>query len=200
MAKLEADGLKKVSVSFLKKHGYLKNSWASGTMTWSRNGTKTGCVGIQSVIRDDEKYIRFYYTQTDRSTGDIEDFDYQIPLVTTPCYFGGFRYWFQCPWYTNGTYCGRRVGVLYLGDKHFACRHCHHLTYESRNVSNFEKAIGHIFSADELDEMHDRIKRKSYAGKMTKRYRKYLNKSERAFCQIMLVSKGLYATKRLEKT
>jgi len=66
-------------------------------------------------------------------------------------------------------------------------------------VSNFEKAFGHIFSADELDEMHDRIKRKTYAGRMTKRYRKYLERKEKAFRQIMLVSKGLYVTRKLEK-
>jgi len=198
MAKLEADGLKKIDIPFLKKQGYLKNSWASGTMTWSRNGTTTGSVGIQSVIRDDEKYIRIYYTQTDHSTGQKTDFDYQIPLVTTPCYFGGFRYWFQCPWYANGVHCQKRVGVLYLGDKYFACRHCYLLTYESRNVNTFEKAFGHIFSADELDEMRDRIKRKTYAGKMTKRYRKYLERKEIALRQIMLVSKGLYAKKKLD--
>lgn len=65
-------------------------------------------------------------------------------------------------------------------------------------MNTFEKAFGHIFSADELDEMRDRIKRKTYAGKMTKRYRKYLERKEIALRQIMLVSKGLYAKKKLD--
>jgi hypothetical protein len=199
-SKQEADSLKQVNVSFLKLHGFLRSYFMSGAITWSRNGKKTGAVSIQSHIDDNEQYIRFFYTETDRDTEEKKDFDYKIPLITTPCYFGGFRYWFRCPWYANGVYCGRRVGVLYLGGKYFACRHCYGLTYASRKISGFEKAFGRVISMPELDEMKDKIKRTHYAGKMTRRYKKYLDREERGFRQIMMVSKGLYATKKLEKT
>ncbi len=175
-SKEEADSLKQVSVYFLKKHGYF-SSGISGTMTWSRNGEKTGSTGIQSNIDDSEQYIRFTYTQTDRDTGEKQDFDYKVPLITTPCHFGGFRYWFQCPWYANGVYCGRRVGVLYLGGKHFACRHCYNLTYESQKLSGIWKTFGNVTSAPELDEMEAKLKRKWYAGKMRKNIESSLKKA-----------------------
>ncbi len=57
-----------------------------------------------------------------------------IPISTTPCRFGGVRYWLHCP------RCGRRVFRLYLYPhifysgtnlrvNRFACRLCYGLTY-----------------------------------------------------------------------
>lgn len=70
-------------------------------------------------------------------TGEKTDLDYKIQLATTPCHFGGVRYWFICPLAKNGRYCGRRTGTLYLasGGKYFGCRDCYNLSYESRNES-----------------------------------------------------------------
>jgi hypothetical protein len=125
--KTEADDLKKIQIWWLKKEEFLKG-WRSSTMTWSRNGEKTGSIGIETSLVGDlrkyysepnepagDPYIKLRYTQTDRNTEEKEDLDYKIPLTTTPCNYGGVRYWFICPWYANGKYCGRRVGVLYLG-------------------------------------------------------------------------------------
>jgi hypothetical protein len=189
--KEEADGLKKVDVAFLNKHGYFSNGWRSGNITWSRNGEKTGNISIQSSVGYDEQYIRFIYTQTDRSSGEKTDFDYKIPLTTTPCYFGGKRYWFTCPWYANHVYCGRRVGVLYLSGKYFACRHCNNLTYNSRNLSGFSKVAGKVISAPELDELRDQVKRKYYAGKITKRFMRYIKKERKFSFQLQTVVEGL---------
>ena len=144
--KEEADSLKNLSVAFLNKHGYLNSGWRSGTVTWSRNEEKTGNISIQSSIDEDEQYIKFIYTQTDNRRGDKSNLEYNIPLTTTPCHLGGKRYWFTCPWYANGIYCGRRVGVLYLSDKYFACRHCNRLTYNSRNLGGWSKIAGQVFS------------------------------------------------------
>ena len=66
--KTEADDLKKVEVSFLKRHGYFNPGWKSGTVTWSRDGEKTGNISIQSFINESEQYVNFIYTQTDRDT------------------------------------------------------------------------------------------------------------------------------------
>lgn len=53
----------------------------------------------------------------------------QIPLISTPCNYGGSRFWFIC-------HCGRRVGKLYLPAHpnawQWLCRHCYGLTYEQR--------------------------------------------------------------------
>lgn len=156
MGKSEADDYKNVSVYFLKKHNYLCG-WASGTIRWSRNGEQTGAVSIQSCVNKQEQYVRFIYTQTDRFTDDKTDLDYKVPLITTPCHFGGVRYWFQCQWYANGVYCGRRVGVLYLVGKYFACRHCYNLTYNSRNLGGISKLAGQVISMPDLDELENII-------------------------------------------
>ena len=54
---------------------------------------------------------------------------HRVNLIQTPCYFGGVRYWFQCP----GGDCGKRVAKLYLppGKLQFLCRHCHNLIYRT---------------------------------------------------------------------
>lgn len=197
--KQEADSLKSVSVFFLNKNGYFKTNWKYGGITWSRNGEKTGNISIQSSIEEDEQYVKFIYTQTDRNNGERKDFDYKIPLTTTDYHFGGKRYWFICPCSANGMYCGRRVGILYLGGQYFACRHCYNLTYSSRNQGGISKIIGQVVSMPELDELKAEIKREYYAGKMTRKYQRYLKKEEKSIMQMAIMAKGLYATKRIYK-
>lgn len=187
----EADSLKQVSVSFLKKHHYLESGFHSGNITWSRNGEETGKISIQSFVCEDEKYVRFIYTKTNNDTGEKKDFDYKISLVSTACYFGGKRYWFTCPWYVNSVYCGRRVGVVYLGGKHFACRDCHNLTYNSRNLGGISKTMGQTVSYPELEKMKSEVKRKHYRGKITRRYMRYLNKYDKSDRQMMIMARHL---------
>ena len=191
MGKEEADGLKKVSVQFLKKHGYFNSGWRSGTLNFSRNGFPTGNVGIQIFIDECEKYIKFIYTQTDNSTGEKKDFDYKVPLVTTPCYFGGKRYWFRCSASRAGVYCGRRIGTLYKDGDYFACRYCYDLTYSSRKLSGIFKSAGQVISAPELDELKEQVKREYYAGKITKKYSRFLKKERKFMFQLQVISKGL---------
>jgi hypothetical protein len=178
MSKTEADDVKKITTSFLKKHGYFKYGWLSGTITWTRSGywgEHKSSVGIQTSIGD-ESYLRIHYTQTDRDTEEKKDFDYKIPLATTPCRYGGIRYWFTCPWYKNGKYCGRRVGTLYKDGDYFACRHCYDLTYQSRNASGLYRGF---VSAPDVDEAQNEIKRMYYRGKPTRKYRRYMRLNEK---------------------
>lgn len=64
--------------------------------------------------------------------------DTSIPLLTTPCHFGGSRYWLGCP------SCQKRVGVIYHVDTRWGCRTCHNLKYstqyESPMASNLMQA------------------------------------------------------------
>jgi hypothetical protein len=57
-----------------------------------------------------------------------EQLEYPVFLAETRPYFGGSRWWFQCP------LCRRRVQKLFLPPrgKTFGCRDCHRLTYNSR--------------------------------------------------------------------
>ena len=176
MSKTEADALKKIETSFLKKHGYLSN-WRSGTITWTHgySGNKSS-VGIETSPHGDEPYLRIHYTQTDRDTGEKKDFDYKVPMVTTPCRYGGKRYWFICPWYKNGAYCGRRVGTLYKDGDYFACRHCYNLTYSSRNES---RRFGSFVSIPGVEKAETDVKRRYYRGKPTRKFRRYLKMANR---------------------
>jgi hypothetical protein len=57
----------------------------------------------------------------------------RVEVTTTPCRFGGRRFWFRCPIEHNGIPCKRRVLRLYLppGREKFGCRRCYDLTYRS---------------------------------------------------------------------
>jgi hypothetical protein len=66
-------------------------------------GVKTALTeaSVQVSVWGEEKYARFIYAQTERSTGEKKDFDYKVPIVTTPCHLGGERYWFKCSLYSK---------------------------------------------------------------------------------------------------
>ena len=51
----------------------------------------------------------------------------RLPILTTPCHFGGQRQWFACP------HCSRRVAVLFLRANGFFCRHCNRIAYGSQS-------------------------------------------------------------------
>lgn len=178
MGKTESDSLKKIETSFLKKHGYFDYN-KYGTITWTNSWyNDKSSIGIDSEIYGPENYIRFHYNQTDNYTQEKKNFDYKIPLTTTPCYYGGKRYWFRCPFYRNGVYCGKRVGVLYKGGDYFACRHCYDLTYASKNLSGIAKMFGSI-TAPDVDKALEQVKTKYYKGKPTKKYARYLRMDEK---------------------
>ncbi len=59
-----------------------------------------------------------------------------IRLDSTPCHFGQERHWFLCP----GGSCDRRVAVLYLRNREFACRHCCRLVYKSQRERETARA------------------------------------------------------------
>jgi len=127
---------KALSILRLNEWGYLCG-FQRGTIEWKNAlGEVTSSIGIEvSVNREGygEDYVRVIYTEANRLTEEKKDLDYKIQLVTTPCHFGGVRFWFICPLGTNQGYCGRRVGKLYLprNATYFGCRHCYNLTYES---------------------------------------------------------------------
>jgi len=69
----------------------------------------------------------------DHAENDPEDIVLPIRLQTTRPHLGGVRWWFTCPLISSGIACEWRVAKLYLppGSRHFGCRTCHDLTYQS---------------------------------------------------------------------
>lgn len=66
----------------------------------------------------------------------------RVAITWTACHFGGRRPWFSCPAYTAGRYCGRRVALLYLDGRFFACRPCCGLAYESQQEASCWRGLG----------------------------------------------------------
>ena len=63
--------------------------------------------------------------------------EYTIGLTTTDCYFGGVRWWWECPGEGLDDACLGRCRILYRASSthQFRCRSCSDLTYESRQAS-----------------------------------------------------------------
>lgn len=181
MAKTEADGLNRISIKFLLKHGYLSGGrW--GVLSWTGPyQDEAPSVGVQTNTMSEPGFLRIVYARTNSGTDEKKEFDYKVPLTTTPCGFGGIRYWFTCPWYRDGNYCGKRVGVLYQAGPYFACRHCYDLCYHSQLENRRSRFSGltRVFDLEEkVEALREQIKRPYYAGKPTRKMRKLFRLGE----------------------
>ena len=124
-----------LSASSLHLWGIFKPKVIStgGTVTWKNsNGAIVSSLGY-TFRQQSNPRLTLSYTITRTTTGEKQAFHYDIELVTTPCYFGGRRYWFICPLAKDGAPCRRRIAKMYLPPKqnYYGCRHCYNLTYES---------------------------------------------------------------------
>ncbi|MEI6489713.1 MAG: hypothetical protein WCP52_12165 [Bacteroidota bacterium] len=164
------DQLKTVSISFLKKHGYLKpNQWQSGTITWSRNGNKTASISIWVNIQSENSYLQLDYKFNDTPI------NYRVQLVSIPSNFGkGVVWFFVCP------YTGKRCRKLYLADTYFYHRSAFSgCMYEKQTYSYKNRWLGKqldkLFGCEiAYEEIYSKHFKKTYNGKPTKRYLKLL--------------------------
>lgn len=61
-----------------------------------------------------------------------QNHSYSVPISTTPCNYGGVRYWFNCP------NCHKRVAKLYFKQSMFYCRSCHALNYATQQDTKLD--------------------------------------------------------------
>lgn len=165
-----------LDVFWLKKNGYFCG-WKSGGISWTNQSGTSNSIGLFVSTHTDDKYAQFTYTITDRDTGEKTNYNYNITITTTPCTYGGVRYWFICPLTSNGRYCGRRVGKVFLGDKYFGCRHCYNLSYNSRNEtkSGMFSYLGRMFKYEKkLEKLEEQTKISYRQGIPTKKYLRIL--------------------------
>lgn len=179
MAKQEAEWSNELSIFWLKKHGYLDGGWRYGGIKWTyRMSGNESSIGFNVNIGGDEgDYIRLQYTHTDKWNNEKESMDYKIELTTTPCNYGGKRYWFICPLSKNGQYCGRRVGVIYSIGKWFGCRHCGDICYAAQLRGG--KFRGCSVSYPDIEKAEQEVKRKYYSGKMTRKYKRVIRMNKK---------------------
>ena len=163
-SKATADESCRLKMSYLRKRGMLTGEESLEKIVWTSSMTGKETTIILGVYLTDNPVAILMYSVTDRE-GNKTDYDDKVNLVTTPCYFGGVRYWFGCP------SCGRRVGVLYLapGDVYFRCRHCNNLSYHSRNNCSVAK-FG--VTSREIDKLRSEIKRWTWRGRPTRKVKR----------------------------
>jgi hypothetical protein len=161
--KTEADSLPQVKISILKKEGLLNNP---DIRDYSNIEVDSGIREICGKFSRPKKFIFGYWVSEGDTRRKIQVW---VDIFSTRCNFGGKRWWFICP----QNLCNRNVGILYVKDKILACRHCHNLSYASQNEN---KRCARLFYLEKLDdeygELHEKMKRRYYAGKPTRIQRK----------------------------
>jgi hypothetical protein len=110
-----------------------------GSLKWRNvaTGEDVGSVSYEACLADaDDAWLRLRYSVDDSAQ------DYRVALDSTPCHYGGRRWWFVCP------RSGRRVAKLHLppGGTLFAARRAYGLAYRSQRETA-------------LDRSHDRQRR-----------------------------------------
>src|SRR5690606_7548140 len=88
------DDALQISVTKLKEWGYLDPSKIkSGTLTWSRNGNKTGSISIRvNTLDEQHPFVELDYKYRE------EPRNYKVRLVSMPSNLGkGLIWYFLCP-------------------------------------------------------------------------------------------------------
>lgn len=128
---------KSISTYFLNQNGFFSSSFKSGTLVWNENSCRESSIGLMILINGNQGHLRLMYSKKKGLTDEKSVLDYKVRLTSTPCNFGGLRWWFICPLAINNVVCQKRVGKLYLSHGlYFGCRHCHNLTYQSSQESH----------------------------------------------------------------
>jgi len=119
--------------------------WTNG-----RTGEEVASVGYLLDTTDAAApWFRLLY-RSRVGNGEPESMSYRVELETTALPWGGVRWWFRCPLSVNGVPCGRRVAKIHLppGARHFGCRRCHDLTYESSQESHRYDSVFAMLGAE----------------------------------------------------
>lgn len=181
MPKETVENTRKIDINWLMRecNHELGNYYYNRRIIWTREGiwgkSENSVNYDLDLINQDQSNFRLRYTSKDKFTNETTDIDYFVKLTATPCYFGGFRYWFICPIDS----CHRRVATLYLNVTHFICRDCCDLSYDKRNTSKRYRELAKMFDYDDKAEslakkIYGKNGRKFYKGEITKKYKKYL--------------------------
>jgi len=131
-----------IDVFSLNRKRMLDGREYKGTISWEyKFSGRIESVNIALIPRSEHEnsdvtLIIDYYA--DGNGMESQHVKMRIPLVSADCFFGGCRYWFQCP------DCRRRVAKLYKPRKklRFACRHCYDLSYRSRQ--QYDKRVAKL--------------------------------------------------------
>ena len=103
-----------------------------------------GSGGIFSIrLRYEAERLFLSYDHQAGGGEPAEEVTEIIPIVRSPCRFGGSQPFFLCPGTSaavGGVGCGRRVGKLYLARRYFLCRSCSQIVYAVRHEPEWQRA------------------------------------------------------------
>ncbi len=164
------DELKNISISFLKKHGYLKlNQWQSGAISWTRNGNEIGSITIGVNTEPESLYLLLDYKCNETPI------KYKVQLISVPSNLGkGVVWYFVCP------HTGKLCRKLYLADTYFYHRsaikgYMYEKQTQSKKYRYLDKTLGVYYRADQLfEQLYKKHFKKQYASKPTKKYLKLI--------------------------
>jgi hypothetical protein len=121
---------------------------SGGWVRWDKKGTVEDyqCLDVRVLhrehgIKPDSEITLKYKLQDEQVVQEVF-------TDWTPCNYGGHRPWLIC------MTCGRRVAILYLRGKYFACRHCLDLTYQSCQESD-KRFSRFLRNNEDLDQVED---------------------------------------------
>lgn len=113
-----------------------------GVWQWLLDGEVHSSVSYISDLLDiDNAFLELDYTT--REWGQKEHINYRIKIDYTQPHFGGYRFWFICPFRHI------RASVLYhpYGGKYFASRQASNLKYASQSEGYIDRAISRMWKA-----------------------------------------------------
>lgn len=116
------DQYKKIDVRYMQRESLL-NSGQVSSLRWTSQRTGEVVGRIDYEVKTEG--VCFSYRVRSNPSEAWRPYSYLVPVIYTPCNYGGTRAWFNCP------HCLKRVAVLYL-DEQIACRTCHKLNYTSQ--------------------------------------------------------------------
>lgn len=119
---------KRVDIRYFRRHNLIKPDTV-GTLRWTCRGEPSGDIRYQVTAGTLILTYRYRY-----AGGEWQPVRQEIALITTPCHFGGRRYWLSCPG------CQRCCAVLCCDGRLFLCRHCYRLPYQSQLENGFGRA------------------------------------------------------------
>lgn len=133
--KARCDDFKSLDANWLNRQGYLK-AGTDCTVHWWRGGERIGWIGMQAEAN---KVVLTYRVR--QGGADWRDVIEPVPVLWSPCPYGGARPWFRCPGVVRGRECGRRVVKLYAAGRWFLCRHCYGLAYDSQKERPMQRRL-----------------------------------------------------------
>lgn len=164
----------RITLDDLRAWGFIPkgSGMTSGIITLSRNGEKSGNLGLtvrlnypgnlaEGYFNLNGNFIDYRYQKGGSLEFDYklngEPVKYQYHLELFPCHFGVHRLFIRC------RNCNRRVTALYLWRGYYSCRHCLRLVYQGsrghRDPSN------KMYLAHNLEARADRLQKNRYPRK-----------------------------------